>query len=248
MKPLAIFLLFWGVAQAGQPLRASGPEEAVQLVCPASALAHPGNNLLIRCKIFNHSKESIYLVANAIVLEGPQEGVPYVYSYVGGERYENVLQYNLSGNGLDLPVLFKPTIHLHLEDLSHFVEVPSGSTEKVEIRWPDFYECLSQRTLDSRVKLIYLPGGSARNILAGSELPEGCRRSLARSMRDAKMSNIILKTKRTIPGRGHEFNGCRDIISEKFRHLYSSLITLRKERSSARDKAKNGDSNCFGKE
>jgi hypothetical protein len=213
----------------------------------------------ISCTIQNRGRTSIYLLNEDPVLEGPRApNVPYIYRCTGCGRYgrhENTLQYNrLEVGTLDLPVLFHPTIHLHLKDVKRLVRVEAGAKTDLKLTWqlervqfPSVGEWLIQ------LKMIYLSADEAGDLLQKGALPPVCHAVLAQALGASGMPqnplelvpfreadvvfNLDAKGK-PIPNdppvspspresKGSAYNGCYDVISERFQDVFSATWVLR---------------------
>jgi hypothetical protein len=156
--------------------------------------------------------------------------MPYLYVPIGWERFENVLQYNSSSVGLDIPTLFHPAVHLDFEQLSlRLLYFGVGNTLKVYVDW-DLSSAPSSKgggALLAKLKLVYLARSRAVALLK-SGLPTDCQDKLAKSLSHLSHEKILnLETRRAAKEPRWFYDGCRDIISENFTHLYSNVLTIR---------------------
>jgi hypothetical protein len=197
------------------------------LQCRSAQVVTPETGLVITCKILAETG-GFYLLTDVLELEGPRKSARrYIYLLTSGNRHENLLQYHHASAGtLDFPVLFKPTMHLPLKSLAQLVEIAPRQTRKITVKWqlngaddPDGGDWLAL------VKLIYLPKNRAAFLLEEGRLTPVCRAILAKGLAQSESpAEIVLKTTRGYPGRGPSYDGCRNVISMEFNHVYSNTM------------------------
>lgn len=254
---LVTLLSLAALASIGNTCSVQAQTGEVLLSCPANAEARAGSAVKVSCTLQNLGKRSIYLLNQDPVLEGPRAPeVPYVYRCTGCGRYgrhENTLQYNKAEVGtLDLPILFHPTIHLRLKDLERLRKLGAGEKRDVQLSWqldreqfPLLGEWLTQ------LKLIYLPASEATDLLR-RDLSPICRAVLRRALdkgdghsplklvpfREPDTLSNFDAAGNQIPNkppsspapsksRGVAYNGCQDVISERFQDVFSNVWKLK---------------------
>jgi hypothetical protein len=203
---------------------------AVTLACFSRRVVAAETIITIDCQLTNPTSVSLYVLADPLILEGPTkvEG-NYLHRATGGNRFENVLQFNRSSElTLDLPYQIKPAVHLPLKSLSNLVKVRKSGSTNLRSRWKlEMAELPDRGAWIMRVKLIYLPADKASTILSGDTLTPVCREILARSLaRSQAPREIALDAVRHLPNRRYTFDGCRDVISREFMHLWSNTMTI----------------------
>lgn len=208
---------------------ASGTPVTMRLDCKEGSRATIGREINISCRMKNEGSEGVYILADDLVLEGPKKGEHYLYVPIGWERFENVLQYNSPSAGLDLPTLFHPTAHLSFEQMKRLVILPAKSSLEVNIMWSVSHESnyLGKGKWLMEVKLIYLTEGRASALLKEDSLTSACRQKFAESISASPEGRLqTLKVRRSRGSAGWHYDGCQDLISEKFTHLYSKPLTI----------------------
>jgi len=222
---VSMALLGAQVALAGST--AEGARAEPKLHCSCAQAVSLGKGLSAACKVVVPAGKA-YLLASPLMLEGPKRSSEhYIYLRVGGERRENVLQYHQASAGtLDFPILFKPAVDIPLRDLASLVEVVPEQSWRFRVNWgldgvadPNSGEWLAL------VKLMYLPEDRAKYLLREGGLTPVCRAILAKGLSKIKNSKeTALNAVRSYPLRGYSSDGCRDVISREFRHLYSNTM------------------------
>ena len=211
------------------PVHASIAASAVRLDCPNHLKIDRGQRLTIRCQVENAGNYEVYVLADDLSLEGPKQGEPYFFAPIGWERFENVLQYNSLSAGLDVPTLFHRTVHLGFEQMNRLVALPAKSSLDANILWqlpagPDFPGTGKWAV---KIKLIYLTHDLASDLLKNKKLPSSCRVKLSDGLsRSARAKTLTLTTRRTEGKLKWYYDGCRDIISRSFTHLYSDPLVV----------------------
>ena len=231
MQPLCRFICL-GVAVMlvrSAMAYASGTPPTVRLDCKEGAKASMGRQINISCRVKNDGSEDVYVLADDLVLEGPKKGEYYFYVPIGWERFENVLQYNSPSAGLDLPTLFHPTAHISFEQMKRLVILPAKSALEVDVVWTLSPE---SKYLDKgkwllKVKLVFLTASRALALLKDNGLTSACRQKFAESVSLSSKGRLLaLKVRRSSGAAGWHYDGCQDLISENFNHLYSKPLTI----------------------
>ena len=208
---------------------ASDTPALVRLDCKEGSRASSGRQLNISCRVKNEGSEGVYVLADDLVLEGPKQGEPYFYAPTGWERFENVLQYNSPSAGLDVPTLFHRTVHIGFEQMSRLVALPAKSSLDANILWqlPAESDFPATGKWAVKIKLIYLTHNLASDLLKNKKLPSSCRVKLSNGLsRGVRAKTLTLTTHRTEGKLKWYYDGCRDIISRSFNHLYSDPLVV----------------------
>jgi hypothetical protein len=226
----ALALLFTGALLLTAPsLPAFLGEVGATILCQPPL--HSGATLAFSCDFINRGSETLYVLAADPILEGPgKEVADYFFLPPGGKRFENVLQYHKREVGnLDFPILFHSTIHLRLSDLSHLREVETKKSVRLTILWtPLGSDRPGRGDWIGRVKLLYLSQTSALQLVRQAKLPPVCKGAFSRSLQNARQNGKVSLTA-IKPGKDRNFayDGCRDIISERFEYLFSNTVTFK---------------------
>lgn len=200
--------------------------EHIRLKCDDTVRSHVGKRAVINCEIVNNSAAAIYFLADDLVLDGPVDGRSrYLPVSLGGERFENVLQYKAHSGGN----LGHRIVHLKLEQLSRLVLLRGHEKRRLAILWqlPSASEYPNEGEWRIQIKLIYLSQQDASLLLREGKLQDGCRSALMRQLERLRSpKELELRAYRAINKEGWHDDGCRNVISEQFRHLYSNRFSL----------------------
>ncbi|MEO7418868.1 MAG: hypothetical protein ABI163_17545 [Thermoanaerobaculia bacterium] len=231
MNKVVIVSYFAAVLACGvrSPVRASIAASVVRLDCPKHLKIDKGQRLTIRCRVENAGDDEFYMLADDLSLEGPKRGEPYFFAPIGWERFENVLQYNSLSAGLDVPTLFHRTVHLGFEQMSRLVALPARSNLDANILWqlPSGSDFPSPGKWAVKIKLIYLTHDRASDLLKNKKLSSSCRGDFSNVLsRSARAKTLTLTTRRSEGKLKWYYDGCRDIISRSFTHLYSESLVV----------------------
>lgn len=220
---LAIFAA--GYAQMG--LVSAGD---LKLSCPSKVNAAAGTGVSLRCAVENSGALSALVLLEPASLEGPRSAKEfYLYTPIQWERFENVLQYEMSTKKtLDLPTMFHPVVHLRLPSLQHLARLRPGENRYVDFSWPLARDGSSP---DSgkwlvRVKLIYLAEDRRDQLLREGALPPVCQAALQRTRNAPEFPKAATLSVARVGPRPFLFDGCHDVISERFEHLTSNTLLL----------------------
>ncbi|HTG32903.1 MAG TPA: hypothetical protein VLB76_08205 [Thermoanaerobaculia bacterium] len=208
---------------------ASGTPATVRLDCKEGSRTTIGRQINISCRVKNEGSENIYVLSDNLALEGPKKGEHYFYVPIGWERFENVLQYNSPSAGLDMPTLFHPTAHLSFEQMKRLVILPAKCAIEVNVAWNISPESnyLEKGKWLMKIKLVYLTESRALALLKEDGLTSACRQKFAESISGSPKGRLqALKVRRSRGAADWHYDGCQDLISEKFTHLYSNPLTI----------------------
>ncbi len=203
----------------------------LSIACPPLVEASENTNFAFSCRVTNRDTESVFVLVTPLVLEGPTHPESsYIYYFVAGQRTENVLQYGRGKNAvLDLPVLFKPAVHLRLQDFSQFIKIAPEESREFAVLWHlNEADLPYQGDWSARIKLVFLARGAIERIMS-RRLSPVCDRALRLGLAKGERSlpyrtiNVI----RPLGPRGYKFDGCRDVVSEATDHAYSNEFHLR---------------------
>lgn len=202
----------------------------VQLSCPANLEVRQAKVLTVSCVVQNSSRGDIRFLADDFALEGPRTATePYFYNPAGMSRIENVVEYGKRRIGQPLPgILFHPVNHLTFQQLGRLLRVPKGKSQRIDIAWPlpkDSYP--TQGVWWMRISVTYIDESHLSELQARESLPIVCRKVFQQFLAPpkSKPSSISLSvTRRT---RKEYLDNCRDVISEKFQHVQSPVLSLK---------------------
>lgn len=210
-------LWMFGVSLA----RASTPEATIK----CSPAEDSRNHLKVSCWVVNTGDAPFYLLLDDFVLEGPARNISeYLYMPLGGLRFENVFHYYQKEFG----ELFHPRVTVDLKKLTRLALLDRGSTREFTIDWRPVEGETPRGKWTARISLLYLTRANANVLLRQGHLPPVCRRLLSKALKAAGHSSIrSLRAHRPIGKREFLNDGCHDVISEKFGHLFSSRFEVR---------------------
>jgi hypothetical protein len=205
-------------------------EAQVQLFCPEGLEGREGKVLTVSCVVKNASQGDIHLLADDFVLEGPRSATePYVYNPAGRSRIENVVEYGARRVGQALPGnLFHPVNHLTFQQLGLLIQVPKGRSQRIDIAWPlaeGSYP--TQGTWWTRISVTYIDERHLRELQAGEDLSVVCRKALQKSLASLKPWPSTLAVSVTRRTRKEFSDQCREVISERFQHVQSTVLSLK---------------------
>lgn len=211
-------------------LYAWGIARSVSLHCePAS------QPLLLSCQISNTSDEPVWVLMAPFSLEGPVghiafsgpfKGEEYVLMGVGGERFENTLQYGVPTlESLSQTGPWEPVHYLSQEDLDSLVLLNAGRTLDFRIDLTTvpskYFEAFS--TWRFAPKVMVAEDTSLKAL--ESSLPSSCRHRLASLGRHA-VSDMTVSVEPRAWGRGFEIDDCFTPISEEFLHAFGGELQV----------------------
>jgi hypothetical protein len=236
LRLATLLLPLLGVAsqQTGQ---VTDSEAGLHLACSSPLVDQTSRQLGVSCEVTNRSQRMVFLSTAPLCLEGPSSPSKYyLYSYIFGERYENVLQYNrIKVGSLDRAIQFKPTVHLPLSEIGEFHRLGAGASARFEVTWklgkpPELPDSGDWRL---RIKLVYLTEAAAARLQRPGVLPAACLASLKAGLQEVRLiSRPKLDSSRAACGDGFHYDGCRDVISEGLSHLVSNSVTIHLSRNS----------------
>lgn len=188
------------------------------------------NHVVISCHVINARHTPIYLLLDDLILEGPVKSIPeYLYMPLGGFRYENVLQYHQKSMGsLEFGELFDPWTTIKLKKLDRLTLLEKGVKRDLSIDWFILNgEYPREGKWIARLSLLYLPQATASQLLRKGDLPPVCRSLLSKALNAAAQSDTdLLRASRQLGGREFIVDGCHDVISRAFRHLFSNTFEI----------------------
>jgi hypothetical protein len=223
---LAIHLIPCVFSFATAASSAAGKE---YLECPKHLEAKSGSSSVISCKIRNADKSAVYILKDDFFLEGPVRGQVYLFAPTGWQRFENTLQYSHLSSGLDLPALVDPVAHLDFSRAQSLFVLPANKSVDLDLSWrvppkPGFPD---QGKWAVQVKVVYITHERLSSLVSSKALPDSCREILRRSMSSSTAEGALeLMTKRHSGSPRWHYDGCSNVISEKFTHLYSGPIVV----------------------
>jgi hypothetical protein len=180
---------------------------------------------VVTCQIENKGESPFYLLLDDFVLEGPAtSGSDYLYMPLGGLRYENVLHYYQKEFG----ELFHPRVTVDLKKLARLALLDKRSSREITINWLIVEgENPRRGKWKARISLLYLTRANVNELLRQGSLPPVCRRILSTAVDAAGHSSIYsLRAYRPVGRREFLNDGCHDVISERFDHLFSNRFEV----------------------
>lgn len=228
-----IVIMSWALALAATPSASVARDAGSSLICSDPKVSN--DSLVLYCRLRNTFDQEIFISMGPAILEGPLSGQEpfsgeenYIYFFVGGDRYENVLQYHRAEVGdLDMPILFKPCVHMNAEDITKLTRIPQGNLLEIEVQW-EFGEGVVFASGEEwlvLLKIIYITTDSINRLLKREDLSESCCAPFNRTLdSEEHLSSLKLVAIPAGAGRRCNYDGCANEVSLEFRHMYSNTV------------------------
>ena len=199
---------------------------AIQCLTP---VIHGTLAMEMTCTFSNSGLSDALLLADPPIIEGPRDDELYLRMSIGYQRYQNMIEYHPATiEALDRSTQLHPFVLIDI-DQAHFVRVSPMREIDLEFKYaPPIEENLfksGEWLIRAKVMAAY------EEILApgrlGAEISFECEERLEAATRGAKKFRdgaLELPAKRRGKGGASVINGCDEIISEKFQHIFSEDI------------------------